>query len=76
MKHLQEKKYKGIKKVVIKNEISLEDYKQGLFSEEEEMKNVNLKAFFFFCLLLLNLIMNAALMNSPKRACPLDSSEH
>ena len=46
MKALQEKKYKGIKKVVIKNEISLEDYKQGLFSEGEEMKNVNLKALF------------------------------
>ena len=38
----EERKYKGIKKNVVKKEITFEDYKNTLFSEKEEMREMNL----------------------------------
>ena len=38
----EERKCKGIKKSVVKKEIDFEDYKKTLFSEEEEMREMNL----------------------------------
>lgn len=38
----EEKKCKGIKKAVIKKEISFEDYEKTLFSEEEQMREMKL----------------------------------
>ena len=37
----EEKKCKGIKKSVIKNNISLEDYKQTLWSQKPQMRKMN-----------------------------------
>ena len=37
----EEKKCKGIKKCVIKKNISHEDYKECLFSEKPQMRNMN-----------------------------------
>ena len=37
----EEKKCKGIKKSVIKNKISLADYKECLFSENPQMRKMN-----------------------------------
>ena len=38
----EKKKCKGIKKVVVKKEISFEDYKRCLFSEEDQMRSMNM----------------------------------
>ena len=38
----EKKKCKGLKKVVVKKEISFEDYKNCLFSEKEEMREMNI----------------------------------
>ena len=37
----EEKKCKGVKKVVVKNEITLEDYKKCLFTKEEQERSMN-----------------------------------
>ena len=38
----EERKAKGVKKSVIKNSLSFEDYKKCLFSEEKQMRQVNI----------------------------------
>ena len=38
----EQKKYKGIKNNVVKKEISFEDYQRCLFSEEEEIRGMNM----------------------------------
>ena len=37
----EEKKCKGVKKVVVKNEITLEDFKNSLFTKEEQERSMN-----------------------------------
>ena len=41
MKEKQKKKCKGIKKSVIKNNISFDDYKECLFSQQSQMRKMN-----------------------------------